>query len=95
MRKLAGEKSTTPVAKTSFSALAPAFVLSEIRTAFTLGFLIFLPFLIIDLVVASVLMSLGLMFLPPTFVSLPLKILLFVMLGGWTLIAETVVRSFA
>lgn len=95
MRKVAGEDPQTPAAKTSFSALAPAFVLSELRTAFTLGFLIFLPFLVIDLVVASVLMSLGLMFLPPTFVSLPLKILLFVMLGGWTLVAETLVRSFA
>jgi flagellar biosynthetic protein FliP len=95
MRKLAGEDVDKPAAQTSFTALAPAFVLSELRTAFTLGFLIYLPFLVIDLVVASVLMSLGLMFLPPTFVSLPLKILLFVMLGGWTLIAETLVRSFA
>jgi flagellar biosynthetic protein FliP len=95
MRKLAKEDMSKPAAETSFTALAPAFVLSELRTAFTLGFLIYLPFLVIDLVVASVLMSLGLMFLPPTFVSLPLKILLFVMLGGWTLIAETLVRSFA
>jgi flagellar biosynthetic protein FliP len=95
MRKLAKEDMSKPASKTSFTALAPAFVLSELRTAFTLGFLIYLPFLVIDLVVASVLMSLGLMFLPPTFVSLPLKILLFVMLGGWTLIAETLVRSFA
>lgn len=95
MRKVAGEDTAKPARETSFAALAPAFVLSELRTAFTLGFLIFLPFVVIDLVVASVLMSLGLMFLPPTFVSLPLKILLFILLGGWTLVAETLVRSFA
>lgn len=95
MRDLAGVAKTTPAAKTSLSVLAPAFVLSELRTAFTLGFLIYIPFLIIDIVVASVLMGLGLMFLPPTYVSLPLKLLLFVLLGGWTLVAETLVRSFA
>ena len=95
MRDLAGVKKTTPAAKTSLSVLAPAFVLSELRTAFTLGFLIYIPFLIIDIVVASILMGLGLMFLPPTYVSLPLKLLLFVLLGGWTLVAETLVRSFA
>lgn len=95
MRSIAGENPESPANKTGFIPLVTAFVLSELRTAFTLGFLIFIPFLIIDLIVSSVLMSLGLMFLPPTFVSLPLKLLLFVLLGGWTLIAETVVRSFA
>jgi flagellar biosynthetic protein FliP len=95
MRSIAGENPDTAASKTGFIPLVTAFVLSELRTAFTLGFLIFIPFLIIDLIVSSVLMSLGLMFLPPTFVSLPLKLLLFVLLGGWTLIAETVVRSFA
>ena len=95
MRSIAGEDPESAASKTGFIPLVTAFVLSELRTAFTLGFLIFIPFLIIDLIVSSVLMSLGLMFLPPTFVSLPLKLLLFVLLGGWTLIAETVVRSFA
>lgn len=95
MRKIAGENPDAAVSTTGFVPLATAFVLSELRTAFTLGFLIYVPFLIIDLVVASILMSLGLMFLPPSFVSLPIKLLLFILLGGWTLIAETVVRSFA
>ena len=76
------------------NALIPAFLLSELRTAFIIGFAIFLPFLIIDLVVASVLQSLGLMMLPPTFVSLPFKILLFVLAGGWTLIIESILGSF-
>ncbi len=76
------------------NALIPAFLLSELRTAFVIGFAIFLPFLIVDLVVASVLQSLGLMMLPPTFVSLPFKILLFVLAGGWTLIIESVLGSF-
>lgn len=95
MRKIAGENPDSAVSTTGFVPLATAFVLSELRTAFTIGFLIYIPFLIIDLVVASILMSLGLMFLPPSFVSLPVKLLLFILLGGWTLIAETVVRSFA
>lgn len=94
MRSISGVSADVAVRDTPLVTVASAFVLSELRTAFTIGFLIFIPFLIIDLVVASVLMSLGLMFLPPTYVSLPLKLLLFVLLGGWTLIAETLVRSF-
>jgi flagellar biosynthetic protein FliP len=76
------------------NALIPAFLLSELRTAFTIGFAIFLPFLIIDLVVAAVLQSLGLMMLPPTFVSLPFKVMLFVLAGGWTLIIESILGGF-
>lgn len=86
----------TPVAreKIPMNALVPAFLLSELRTAFIIGFAIFLPFLVIDLVVASILQSLGLMMLPPTFVSLPFKVLLFVLAGGWTLVVESLLRGF-
>lgn len=76
------------------STIIPAFVLSELKTAFLMGFVIFIPFLIIDLVVASVLMSLGMMMLPPVFVSLPFKLLLFVLVGGWSLIIETLLASY-
>ena len=74
--------------------LIPAFILSELKTAFQIGFLIFLPFLIIDLIVASTLMSMGMMMLPPTFISLPFKILLFVLVDGWDLVARALVASF-
>ncbi len=77
------------------TTVIPAFVLSELKTAFVMGFVIFIPFLIIDLVVASVLMSLGMMMLPPVFVSLPFKLLLFVMVGGWSLVVETLLASYA
>ena len=74
--------------------LVPAFIMSEIKTAFEMGFLIFLPFLIIDLIVSSTLMSMGMIMLPPTFISLPFKILLFVLVDGWDLIARALVASF-
>jgi flagellar biosynthetic protein FliP len=74
--------------------LIPAFIISELKTAFQIGFLIFLPFLIIDLVVSSVLMSMGMMMLPPVFISLPFKLLLFVLVDGWSLIIESLVKSF-
>ncbi|ERK31697.1 flagellar type III secretion system pore protein FliP [Clostridium intestinale] len=73
----------------------PAFVISELKTAFTIGFLIFLPFLIIDMVVASVLMSMGMFMLPPVMVSLPFKLLLFAMVDGWYLIVKSLIMSFA
>ncbi len=72
----------------------PAFIMSELRTAFTIGFLLFLPFLVIDLVVASVLMSLGMMMLSPMIVSLPFKLLLFVVVNGWALTVTSLVESF-
>ena len=78
----------------SMRALMPAFMVSELKTAFQIGFLIYIPFLVIDMVVASALMSMGMMMLPPTMVSLPFKILLFVMIDGWHLIAKSVVLSF-
>jgi flagellar biosynthetic protein FliP len=74
--------------------LIPAFMISELKTAFQIGFLIFLPFLVIDLVVSSTLMSLGMMMLPPVFISLPFKILLFVLVDGWNLVLGSLVRSF-
>ena len=75
--------------------LVPAFIISELKTAFQIGFLIFLPFLIIDLVVASTLMSMGMMMLPPIFISLPFKILLFVLVDGWNLVTRSLVESFS
>ncbi|MBN1290283.1 MAG: flagellar type III secretion system pore protein FliP [Candidatus Latescibacteria bacterium] len=74
--------------------LIPAFIISELRTAFQMGFLLFIPFLIIDMVVASVLMSMGMLMLPPIMVSLPFKILLFVLVDGWNLIVQSLVTSF-
>jgi flagellar biosynthetic protein FliP len=74
--------------------LLPAFIVSELKTAFQIGFLIFLPFLIIDLIVSSTLMSMGMIMLPPTFVSLPFKILLFVLVGGWGLVINSLIASF-
>jgi len=74
--------------------LIPAFIVSELKTAFQIGFLIFLPFLVIDLVVSSTLMSLGMVMLPPTFISLPFKILLFVLVDGWDLVTRSLVESF-
>jgi flagellar biosynthesis protein FliP len=75
-------------------ALIPAFVISELKTSFQIGFLIFLPFLVIDLVVSSTLMSMGMIMLPPVFISLPFKILLFVLVDGWNLITQSLVQSF-
>jgi flagellar biosynthetic protein FliP len=84
-----------PVAsETPFRILLPAFVLSELRRAFEIGFLIFLPFLIIDMVVASVLMSMGMMMLPPVMISLPFKLIFFVLVDGWALVAGSLVQSF-
>jgi flagellar biosynthetic protein FliP len=74
--------------------LVPAFVLSELKTAFQIGFLIFLPFLVIDMVISSILMSMGMMMLPPVVISLPFKILLFVLVDGWHLVVEGLVNSF-
>ncbi|OPZ88123.1 MAG: Flagellar biosynthetic protein FliP precursor [bacterium ADurb.Bin429] len=74
--------------------LVPAFVIGELRTAFTMGFLIFIPFVVIDLVVATILMSMGMMMMPPVLISLPCKIMLFVLIDGWALIAQSLVHSF-
>ena len=74
--------------------LIPAFIVSELKTAFQIGFLIFLPFLLIYLIVSSTLMSMGMVMLPPTFISLPFKILLFVLVDGWDLVTQSLVQSF-
>jgi len=93
---LEASKTAPPVAreKVPLNALVPAFVLSELKSAFIIGFVIFVPFLIIDLVVSAVLMGLGMMMLPPSFVSLPFKLLLFVMLDGWMLVVGTLLTSY-
>ncbi|MCP4875994.1 MAG: flagellar type III secretion system pore protein FliP [Gammaproteobacteria bacterium] len=80
--------------KTPFTLLMPAFVTSELKTAFQIGFLIFIPFVVIDLVVASVLMSMGMMMLSPMIISLPFKLMLFVLVDGWALIMGTLASSF-
>ena len=84
----------TPTPDAPLSVLVPSFLLSEISRAFQIGFLIFLPFLIIDLVVAAVLMSMGMMMVPPVIVSLPFKLAFFVIADGWSLIAGSLVRSY-
>ncbi|MEX0279597.1 MAG: flagellar type III secretion system pore protein FliP [Arenibacterium sp.] len=88
-------QSVEPVPEAPLSILVPSFLLSEISRAFQVGFVIFLPFLIIDLVVAAVLMSMGMMMVPPAIVSLPFKLAFFVVADGWTLIAAALVRSYA
>lgn len=85
---------TTPAPDAPLSVLVPSFLLSEISRAFQIGFLIFLPFLIIDLVVAAILMSMGMMMVPPAVVSLPFKLAFFVVADGWSLIASSLVRSY-
>ncbi|MEW4283718.1 flagellar type III secretion system pore protein FliP [Priestia koreensis] len=77
------------------TALVPAFAISELKTAFQIGFMIFIPFLVIDMIVASVLMSMGMMMLPPVMISLPFKILLFVLVDGWNLVVKSLLQSFS
>lgn len=77
-----------------FSVLVPSFIISELRTAFIIGFIIYIPFIVIDMVVSSVLMSMGMMMLPPTTISMPFKILLFVLADGWNLVVRELVRTF-
>jgi len=84
----------TPPDKLPLKVVIPGFIISELRTAFQMGFLLFVPFILIDLVVATVLMSMGMMMMPPVTVSLPLKILLFVLVDGWNLVVRSVVLSF-
>ena len=74
--------------------LVPSFVISELKTAFQIGFLVYLPFIVIDMIVSSVLMAMGMMMLPPTVVSLPLKLILFVIVDGWSLLAGSLIKSF-
>ncbi|MEY4376980.1 MAG: hypothetical protein RJB26_1530 [Pseudomonadota bacterium] len=93
-RRLAHAPAYATPADVSMTVLMPAFLTSELKTAFQIGFMIFIPFLIIDLVVASVLMSMGMMMLSPMLVSLPFKLMLFVLVDGWALLSATLVASF-
>jgi flagellar biosynthesis protein FliP len=91
---LAHSKTPRTRAEVPTEVLIPAFIVSELKTGFQIGFLIFLPFLIIDLIVSSTLMSMGMIMLPPTFISLPFKILLFILVDGWDLVIKALVQSF-
>lgn len=92
---LAKEKPAEKIEDTPLKIAIPAFMISELRRAFEIGFLIFIPFLIIDMVIASVLMSMGMMMLPPTVLALPFKVIFFVLIDGWYMLAGSLVRSFA
>jgi flagellar biosynthetic protein FliP len=80
--------------KLPLRVVVPGFIVSELRTAFQMGFLLFVPFIMIDLIVATVLMSMGMMMLPPATISLPLKLLLFVLVDGWSLVVRSLIQSF-
>ena len=91
---LSGKKTAKTRGDVGTMVLIPAFIISELKTAFQIGFIIYLPFLIIDMVIASVLMAMGMMMLPPVVISLPFKIMLFVVVDGWSLIVGSMVKSF-
>ncbi len=91
---LAGEKPAKTISETPLKIAIPAFMISELRRAFEIGFLIYVPFLIIDMIIASVLMSMGMMMLPPTVLALPFKVIFFVLVDGWYLLAGSLVNSF-
>jgi flagellar biosynthesis protein FliP len=93
MVEVSGAKTPQNVEEIGMVQLAPAFILSELRAAFQIGFVVFLPFLLIDLVVASILMALGMMMMPPSTISLPVKILMFVLIDGWSLLLRALVGS--
>lgn len=90
----ANEKTPQTLADVSTLTLIPAFILSELRTAFQIGLLLLVPFIIIDILVSSVLISLGMMMLPPSLITLPIKILIFVAVDGWTLVLDSLIKSF-
>ncbi|MEM7469134.1 MAG: flagellar type III secretion system pore protein FliP, partial [Pseudomonadota bacterium] len=94
MTELAEQSSPTQPEEIETMTLIPAFMLSELKTAFQIGFVIFLPFLLIDIVVASVLMSMGMLMVPPMMISLPIKVLMFVLIDGWHLVIESLMLSF-
>lgn len=91
---MSGRERPATVADLPLTTVVPAFMISELRTAFQMGFVIYLPFLIVDMVIASVLMSMGMLMLPPAMISLPFKILLFVLVDGWHLVVSSLVASF-
>ena len=91
--KISDNENIESIDKVPISALIPAFIISELKTGFQIGFLLFIPFIVIDMIVASTLMALGMMMLPPVMISLPFKILLFVLVDGWHLIVEKLILS--
>jgi flagellar biosynthetic protein FliP len=91
---MSGKKATPAPEAVALTTIAPAFMLSELKRAFEIGFLIFVPFLIIDMAVASILMSMGMMMLPPVIISLPFKLIFFVLVDGWRLISGSLVESY-
>ena len=91
---ITGDPAPTTIKDVPIHYLIPAFIISELKTAFQIGFLLYIPFLILDMVVASVLMAMGMMMLPPVVVSLPFKLLLFVLVDGWQLVTGSILRSF-
>jgi flagellar biosynthetic protein FliP len=92
--EIADEEATNNINEIKLTTLIPAFVISELKTAFQMGFMIFIPFIVIDMIVASILMSMGMFMLPPVMISLPFKLLLFIMVDGWYLIVKSLVESF-
>lgn len=92
--KLSGEEPPRTRDEVTLTTLIPAFMISELKTAFQIGFLLYIPFLVIDIVVSSVLISMGVLMLPPIMISLPLKLLLFVLVDGWNLLVMSLIKSF-
>ena len=92
--ELSGKEKSADVTQAGLETLVPAFMISELKKAFQMGFLIYLPFLVIDMVVATILMALGMMMLPPMMISLPVKLLFFVMADGWTIMVRSLIMSF-
>lgn len=92
--QVSGRPKPNTVEEVPMMVVVPAFIISELKTAFEIGFLIYIPFLVIDMLVASILMSMGMMMLPPVVISLPFKLLLFVMIDGWYLVVGTLIQSF-
>ncbi|QFI55898.1 flagellar type III secretion system pore protein FliP [Aeromonas simiae] len=95
MLRIGGESTSLPKEEVPFGLLVPAYVLSELNTAFQIGFMLFIPFLVIDLVVASVLMAMGMMMLSPLIISLPFKLMVFVLVDGWAMTVGTLAASFS
>jgi flagellar biosynthetic protein FliP len=92
--QMANNKEVATAAEVPFATLVPAFITSELKSAFTIGFLIYIPFVVIDLIVSSVLMSMGMMMLSPMMISMPFKLMLFVLVDGWGLILGSLASSF-
>lgn len=95
MTEISGQKQPANRDDVPTATLVPAFMLSELKRAFQMGFMIYIPFLVIDMIVASILMSMGMMMLPPVIISMPFKLLLFVLVDGWNLIVGSLIKSFA